>query len=166
LWDEVAASVRGLLDAAHDEPRVEAVAFTSCMRAAASLRVPQRWRVDEDAWNKRDVIRAMEGGCDAEAVRGSCLVTAEQAVWEWTMQRRGQFGFRVNVVCPSNVIGQNLGAKWTTEWRNWMWELYMHGKAAEVVIGGGPAQGREFSFPSFLSLFLPLFLPVLTWITN
>ncbi len=155
MWDDVSASVRSLLDAAQGEESVLGVVFTSCMRASTSVRDPEQWRVDEDSWNKRDVIRAVVGGYDEEVVRNACLVTAEQTFWEWAMQRRGQFKFRVNVVCPSNLIGQNLGAQWTEEWKNWMWELYIKEEAKHVVPGGDKTQAREFclvfcfvSFPS------------------
>jgi hypothetical protein len=146
IWTIAADSVRFMLEAAEHEPTVRAFVYTSSIRAAAPL-VPQAdLRVKEDSWNAKDTILALtaRGQCNDEVVLSSSLVRAEQAVWQWKSQQRpGTLAFKVNVVSPSNVIGQNFGARHHNHWRNWIWRLYKTGRSSEAIRGAGPTQARK-----------------------
>ncbi|KAK4103023.1 NAD(P)-binding protein, partial [Parathielavia hyrcaniae] len=146
IWSMAADSVRYMLEAAEHEPSVRAFVYTSSIRAAAPL-IPQTdERVKEDSWNAKDTILALtsRGQCSEETLRNSSLVRAEQAVWQWKVQAEqsgpGGSSFKINVVSPANVIGQNFAARYTDAWQNWIWQLYQTGRATEEIPGAGPTQ--------------------------
>ncbi|KAK4127031.1 hypothetical protein N657DRAFT_687391 [Parathielavia appendiculata] len=150
LWSLAIDSVRCMLDAAEHEPSVHSFVYTSSIRAAAQLVPETDTRVKEDSWNARDTILALtsRGQCSDEVLHNSSLVRAEQAVWQWKAQaeEEGLVGlpFKINIVSPANIIGQNFGAPYTDNWRNWIWQLYQFGHATEEIPGAGPTQSHWY----------------------
>ncbi|KAL1840809.1 hypothetical protein VTJ49DRAFT_7708 [Mycothermus thermophilus] len=143
VWSLTAASVTCMLEAAEREPAVQAVVYTSSMVAAAPLVTPRDVAVTDDSWNIKDTMRAVTSPRGGDhVVRNSALVRAEQELWEWYEEQRP--GFKINVISPSNIIGQVLGAEHTTDWRNWLWRLYRYGRAGEVIPGAGPTQAHWY----------------------
>jgi nucleoside-diphosphate-sugar epimerase len=144
VWSLSAASVTCLLEAAERERGVAAVVYTSSMVAATPLVTPRSVEVTDDSWNIKDTMRAVtnprSGG--NHVVLNSALARAEQELWEWYEEQRPNF--KVNVVSPSNIIGQVPGIEHTTDGRNWLWRLYRYGRAGEVIPGAGPTQARMF----------------------
>ncbi|KAL2266656.1 hypothetical protein VTJ83DRAFT_6008 [Remersonia thermophila] len=143
VWSLTAASVTCMLEAAEREATVQAVVYTSSMVAAAPLVTPRDVAVTDDSWNIKDTMRAVTSPRGGDhVVRNSALVRAEQELWEWYEEQRPEF--KINVVSPSNIIGQVLGAEHTTDWRNWLWRLYRYGRAGEVIPGAGPTQAHWY----------------------
>ncbi len=143
VWAVAAESVLSMLDAARAEQSVQALVYTSSIVAVTPLMPDGDRLVTENSWNAKDAILAMSGQQDAHLVRSSALTYAEQALWQWV--NKNSPAFKVNVICPSNLIGQNYAPEHTSEWKNWIFELYQTGQASEVIPGAGPTQAREFS---------------------
>jgi hypothetical protein len=141
-WARAADSVVCMLEAAERESSVKAFVYTSSIVAAAPVITPTDLLVTEDSWNFKDPILALTGQTEKDVLRRAGMVQAEQALWHWKMEQRPRF--KVNVVSPANLIGQNFAAEYTTHWRNWIWRLYKYGFAREEIPGAGPTQARRF----------------------
>ena len=149
VWTMAAESVLSMLDAAQAEKSVQALVYTSSIVAVTPLMPDGERLVTENSWNAKDAILALSGQHDEHHVRSSALAYAEQALWQWVNKHSP--AFKVNVVCPANLIGQNYAPEHTSDWKNWIFELYQTGKAREAIPGAGPTQAREFSAsPGFL----------------
>ncbi|KAK4153540.1 hypothetical protein C8A00DRAFT_33701 [Chaetomidium leptoderma] len=142
VWSLTAESVVCMLEAAEREPSVRAFVYTSSMVAATPLVTPSDQLVTEDSWNARDPILALMGQGSPAIVRNSSLVRAEQALWQWNRERTPEF--KVNVVSPANLIGQNFGSQHTTHWENWIYQLYHYGCAREEIPDAGPTQAHWY----------------------
>ncbi len=151
VWAVAAESVLSMLDTAKAEKSVQALVYTSSILAVTPLMPDGERLVTENSWNAKDAILAMSGQHDEHHVRSSALTYAEQALWQWVNKHSP--AFKVNVVCPANLIGQNYAPEHTSDWKNWIFELYQTGKAREVIPGAGPTQAREFSGSPHFSCF-------------
>jgi nucleoside-diphosphate-sugar epimerase len=141
-----AASVFSILSAAEREPSVRAFVYTSSIVAATPLAPSSDVWVEFDTWNRVDAELASSGE-GGDCVYNASLAAAEQVVWLWGADRRPHF--RVNVISPANIIGQNFGSEYTSDWKNWIFELYMK-HHAKGVPGLGRTQPRKSS-PGWLA---------------
>lgn len=143
VWAKTADSVLSMLDAAKGEKSVQAFVYTSSIAAVTSLSTPSEAPVlvTEDSWNAKDVVLALTGKHNDHVVHDSALVYTEQSLWHW--QDKQCPHFKINVISPSNLIGQNFAPHRTSDWQNWLLELYRNGQAAEVIPSAGPTQARE-----------------------
>jgi hypothetical protein len=142
VWSSTCDTVTAMLEAAQHEPSVEAFVYTSSLVAAVTPVPSQDTFVTEDSCNSTDVITALNYPEHFDAVRNSCLVRAEQALWHWKRQTCPRF--KVNVVSASNVIGHKIAPEHTAaDWRNWFWRLYQKGSTGPVIEGAGPQQARK-----------------------
>jgi hypothetical protein len=144
VWAMAADSVLGMLEAAKAEESVNAFVYTSSIQAVTSLLAGGDQRlITENSWNARDAILAMSGQKEPHLVHSSTVAYAEQALWQWASTRAPNF--KVNSICPSSLIGQNFAPERTSDWKNWIFELYQNGHAQEVIPGAGPTQARKSS---------------------
>jgi len=144
VWAKTAESVLSMLAAAKGEKSVQAFVYTSSIVAVTSLSTPSEAPVlvTEDSWNAKDVVLALTGKHNDHVVHDSALVYAEQSLWHWQDKQCPKF--KINVISPSNLIGQNFAPHRTSDWQNWLLELYRNGRATEVITNAGPTQARKF----------------------
>ncbi len=141
VWAAAAESVVKMLEAANAEKSVHAFSYASSIVAVTPLVSEDQRLVTENSWNAKDPILALSGQNEHHLVHSSSVTYAEQALWQWA--RTNSPKFKINSICPSNLIGQNFAAERTTDWKNWIFELYQDGKAQEVIPGAGPTQARK-----------------------
>ncbi|KAG7292043.1 hypothetical protein NEMBOFW57_002074 [Staphylotrichum longicolle] len=144
VWAKTADSVLSMLDAAKGEKSVQAFVYTSSIAAVTSLSTPSEAPVlvTEDSWNAKDVVLALTGKHNDHVVHDSALVYTEQSLWHW--QDKQCPHFKINVISPSNLIGQNFAPHRTLDWQNWLLELYRNGQATEVIPNAGPTQAHWY----------------------
>ncbi|KAH6854664.1 hypothetical protein B0I37DRAFT_422347 [Chaetomium sp. MPI-CAGE-AT-0009] len=143
-WDLTDRAIISVLEAAaHGASSVEAFVYTSSLSATVPFASQADTLVTEDACNTQDLMLQTAGRGNADTLRNSCLVRAEQTLRQWVRETKPRF--RVNVVSPSNVIGQNFAPAHTTAWMNWVWEMYYNGGCAPLEIAGaGPTQAHWY----------------------
>lgn len=122
----VVDSVKSILEAAHNEPSVQSVVYTSSIAAAVSLTPGVTAHAGPDSWNEKAVKIAWSPPPHPPDFRHEVYqaskVEAEKALWAFAHEVKPHF--TVNVVSPATVLGRGLAKKHLENPYPWVKSLY------------------------------------------